>query len=216
MADDFPIRGAAEDFGGVLQFALRQATYRGDLKQLLWLLDDANSIGSIGGDPGWSIDRRKASVPESEFAEWPASAEFCVQQGDPHSMFEIPLEYLTWERFENCLRAVLHAQGISIAPIEEIWRRNVALAANAVAMPGNYDHQFIRQLLLQEPFRPFRLIMSAGDIYEIRDPQQALLSRTEILLSTGPAIGNINTGLVPCPLLNIAEVELLSADQETT
>ena len=42
-------------------------------------------------------------------------------------------------------------------------------------------HSF-RELLKKEPFQPFRLVMSSGQSYQVRRPEMAMLTRTDILV----------------------------------
>ena len=42
-----------------------------------------------------------------------------------------------------------------------------------------------RELLTQRPFRPFRLVMSSGQAYDVRHPEMAMLTRTDILVGVG-------------------------------
>ena len=42
-----------------------------------------------------------------------------------------------------------------------------------------------RELLRQQPFRPFRLVMSSGEAYDIRHPEMAFLTRAEIIIGLG-------------------------------
>jgi hypothetical protein len=42
--------------------------------------------------------------------------------------------------------------------------------------------QTFRELLSQRPFKPFRLVMSSGESYEVRHPEMAWLTRTSILV----------------------------------
>jgi hypothetical protein len=45
--------------------------------------------------------------------------------------------------------------------------------------------QAFKDLLSQRPFRPFRLVMSGGQTYDVRHPEMALLTRSELLVGTG-------------------------------
>ena len=45
--------------------------------------------------------------------------------------------------------------------------------------------QTFRELLAQRPFRSFRLVMSSGQTYEVRHPEMAMLTRTDILVGVG-------------------------------
>lgn len=42
--------------------------------------------------------------------------------------------------------------------------------------------QTFQQMLAKRPFQPFRLITSSGQTYEIRHPEMAFLTRTDILV----------------------------------
>jgi hypothetical protein len=70
--------------------------------------------------------------------------------------------------------------------------------------------QTFRQLLTERPFKPFRLVMSSGQSYEVRHPEMAWLTRTDLLVGVGeeeavPAEFRI------CSLLHVATVEPISA-----
>ena len=42
--------------------------------------------------------------------------------------------------------------------------------------------QTFRELLTKRPFLPFRLVMSSGQAYEVRHPEMAFLTRTDIFV----------------------------------
>ncbi len=42
--------------------------------------------------------------------------------------------------------------------------------------------QTFRELLTQQPFQPFRLVMSSGQTYDVRHPEMAMLTRTSLLV----------------------------------
>jgi hypothetical protein len=68
-----------------------------------------------------------------------------------------------------------------------------------------------RQLLKQQPFRPFRLVMSSGESYEVRHPDMAWVVKNDILVGTG-GTGDVADDGIPaefriCPLLHVATVE---------
>jgi hypothetical protein len=70
--------------------------------------------------------------------------------------------------------------------------------------------QTFRELLLQRPFRPFRLIMSSGQAYEVRYPEMALLTRTDILVGVGDADDGVAAEFKICSLLHVTAVEPMS------
>jgi hypothetical protein len=71
--------------------------------------------------------------------------------------------------------------------------------------------QTFRELLGQRPFKPFRLVMSSGQAYEVRHPEMALLTRTSMLVGTDIADDGVPAEFKICSLLHVATVEPLSA-----
>lgn len=70
--------------------------------------------------------------------------------------------------------------------------------------------QTFRELLSQQPFRPFRLVMSSGQSYEVRHPEMALLTRTDILVGTGETEEGVPAEFRICSLLHVTAVEPLA------
>ncbi len=70
--------------------------------------------------------------------------------------------------------------------------------------------QTFRDLLTQRPFRPFRLVMSSGQTYEVRHPELAFLTRTDILVGIDADEDNVPARFNICSLLHVAAVEPLS------
>ena len=64
-----------------------------------------------------------------------------------------------------------------------------------------------RTLLKQQPFRPFRLVMSSGESYEVRHPEMALLLKNDILVGTDVADDGMPAEFRICPLFHVATVE---------
>lgn len=71
--------------------------------------------------------------------------------------------------------------------------------------------QTFRDLLSQRPFRPFRLVMSSGQSYEVKHPEMALLTRTDLLVGVGETDEGVPSDFRICSLLHVATVEPLSA-----
>jgi len=69
--------------------------------------------------------------------------------------------------------------------------------------------QTIRDLLTEQPFKPFRLIMSSGQAYEVRHPEIAIVSRSTVLVGIpgprGPD-GPVEK-VVTCALVHITRME---------
>ena len=66
--------------------------------------------------------------------------------------------------------------------------------------------QTFRELLARRPFKPFRLVMSSGQAYEVRHPEMALLTRSDMLVGTNVEDG-VPAEFKICSLLNVATVE---------
>lgn len=71
--------------------------------------------------------------------------------------------------------------------------------------------QTFRELLTQRPFRPFRLVMSSGQTYEVRHPEMAMLTRTDILVGIDITDDGVPAEFKICSLLHVATVEPLSS-----
>jgi len=69
--------------------------------------------------------------------------------------------------------------------------------------------QTFRELLAQRPFRPFRLVMSSGQAYEVRHPEMAWLTRTAILVGVGETEEGVPAEYRICSLLHVATIEPL-------
>jgi hypothetical protein len=70
--------------------------------------------------------------------------------------------------------------------------------------------QTFRDLLTARPFRPFRLVMSSGLVYEVRHPEMAWLTRTSILVGVDIADDGVPAEFKICSLLHVTAVEPLS------
>jgi hypothetical protein len=71
--------------------------------------------------------------------------------------------------------------------------------------------QTFRELLSQRPFRPFRVVMSSGQSYEVRHPEMAMLTRTDLLVGVGETEEGVPAEFRICSLLHVATVEPMSA-----
>ena len=70
--------------------------------------------------------------------------------------------------------------------------------------------QTLRDLLAARPFRPFRLVMSSGQTYEVRHPEMALLTRTSILVGVDVADDGVPAEFKICSLLHVTAIEPLN------
>ncbi len=71
--------------------------------------------------------------------------------------------------------------------------------------------QTFRNLLTEQPFKPFRLIMSSGQAYEVRHPEMAMLTRTDMLVGIDIEDDGVPAEFKICSLLHVTAVEPLSA-----
>jgi hypothetical protein len=67
--------------------------------------------------------------------------------------------------------------------------------------------QTFRELLGLHPFKPFRLVMSRGETYDVRHPEMAMLTRTDILVGTDVADDGVPAEFKICSLLHVATIE---------
>jgi hypothetical protein len=79
--------------------------------------------------------------------------------------------------------------------------------------------QTFRDLLAKRPFKPFRLVMSSGQTYEVRHPEMAWLTRTDILVGIGDPDDVTPAEFHTSSLLHVASVEPVNltapAEQQT-
>jgi len=71
--------------------------------------------------------------------------------------------------------------------------------------------QTFRDLLAQRPFRPFRLVMSSGQTYDVRHPEMAWLTRSDILVGIDDDNEGVPAEFKICSLLHVSAIEPLSA-----
>lgn len=74
---------------------------------------------------------------------------------------------------------------------------------------GAMTIQGFQELLAQRPFRPFRLVMSSGQSYEVRHPEMAMLTRSEMLVGVDIAEDGVPAEFKICSLLHVTAVEPL-------
>ncbi len=71
--------------------------------------------------------------------------------------------------------------------------------------------QTFRELMSQRPFKPFRLVMSSGQAYEVRHPETALLTRTSILVGIDAEDDGVPAEFKICSLPHVTAVEPINA-----
>jgi hypothetical protein len=75
--------------------------------------------------------------------------------------------------------------------------------------------QTFRDLLTHRPFQPFRLVMSSGPTYDVRHPEMALLTRTDLLVGVDEADDGVPASFKICSLLHVTAVEPIGAEPRT-
>jgi hypothetical protein len=75
--------------------------------------------------------------------------------------------------------------------------------------------QTFRDLLAQRPFKPFRLVMSSGQSYEVRHPEMAMLTRSDILVGVGETDEGVPAEFRICSLLHVTSIEPLPSSGKT-
>jgi hypothetical protein len=64
----------------------------------------------------------------------------------------------------------------------------------------------IRDILQRRPFEPVRVVLSSGESYEIRHPENAMLMRGALVVGY-PVNGDLPERFAVCSLLHIAHIE---------
>ncbi len=70
--------------------------------------------------------------------------------------------------------------------------------------------QLFRDLLNKRPFEPFRVVMSSGQAYEVRHPEMAFLTKTDLLVGIDEQDDGVPAEFQICSLLHVTAVEPLS------
>lgn len=67
--------------------------------------------------------------------------------------------------------------------------------------------QRFRDVLEKQPFKPFRLVMSSGQTYEVRHPEMAWLTRSDILVALDQTKEGVPNRYKICSLLHVTAIE---------
>jgi hypothetical protein len=71
--------------------------------------------------------------------------------------------------------------------------------------------QTFRELLAQRPFKPFRLVMSSGQSYDVGHPEMAMLTKTDLLVGIGDTDDGVPAEFKICSLLHVSAIEPLGS-----
>ncbi len=69
--------------------------------------------------------------------------------------------------------------------------------------------QTFRNLLTARPFEPFRVVMSSGQSYEVRHPEMAFVTKTDLLVGIDIEDDGVPAEFKICSLLHVTAVEPL-------
>jgi hypothetical protein len=70
--------------------------------------------------------------------------------------------------------------------------------------------QTFRDLLTTRPFKPFRIVMSSGQSYEVRHPEMAFVTRSDLLVGIDIADDGVPAEFKICSLLHVTAIEPLN------
>jgi len=70
----------------------------------------------------------------------------------------------------------------------------------------------VRDLLRQRPFRPFRVVMSSGEAYEVRHPEMAWVTKNDLFVGIDGADDGLPADARICPLFHVAALEPINTD----
>jgi hypothetical protein len=71
--------------------------------------------------------------------------------------------------------------------------------------------QTFRELLTQRPFKPFRLVMSSGQTYDVGHPEMTMLTKSDILVGIGNTDEGVPAEFKICSLLLVSAIEPLGS-----
>jgi hypothetical protein len=70
--------------------------------------------------------------------------------------------------------------------------------------------QTFREMLARRPFQPVKVTLSSGESYEIRHPETALLTRTDLLIGVDVADDGVPAEFRILSLLHVTAIEPLT------
>lgn len=65
----------------------------------------------------------------------------------------------------------------------------------------------VRDLLTARPFQPFRVLMSNGRAYEVRHPEMAFVTKSNLFIGIGEVTDGVPADSKICSLQQVATVE---------
>jgi hypothetical protein len=74
--------------------------------------------------------------------------------------------------------------------------------------------QDFRDLLKERPFRPFRVVMSSGQAYEVRHPEMAFVTRSDLIVGIDIEEDDVPSRFKICSLLHVTAIEPLETSKK--
>ncbi len=71
--------------------------------------------------------------------------------------------------------------------------------------------QTFREMLARRPFQPVKLTLSSGQSFEIRHPEMAMLTRSDILIGVDVAEDGVPAEFKIVSLLHVASIEPMTS-----
>jgi hypothetical protein len=71
-----------------------------------------------------------------------------------------------------------------------------------------------RQLIRQQPFQPFRVVMSSGEGYDVRHPEMIMVLQNRVLIGVDVEDDEAPANYTICPLLHVAGIEPLEPSSQ--
>jgi hypothetical protein len=105
----FPEFFGPANHDAAMQFCINAVIHNGQLPMLARLLDPSSDLGEIGGEPGWTIEKRKTIATPGAYSTWPTWAEFRTFFFPEAYAVPVPESYSTEEQFLLCLKQLLIA-----------------------------------------------------------------------------------------------------------
>ena len=70
----------------------------------------------------------------------------------------------------------------------------------------------VRDMLRQQPFLPFRVVMSSGEAYDVRHPEMAWVTKNDLFVGIDVEDDGLPADARICPLFHVATLEPLNTD----
>jgi hypothetical protein len=67
--------------------------------------------------------------------------------------------------------------------------------------------QDFRDLLAARPFKPFRVVMASGQSYEVKHPEMAFVTKTDLVIGIDVQEDDVPARFRVCSLLHVTAIE---------